>query len=75
MNPDELPGVLMPNHGVFTWGKDAAAALENSIVVEEIAKMGFYTILLNPQASIPQALLDKHYFRKHGSGAYYGQKK
>ncbi len=51
------------------------AALESSIVVEEVAKMGFYTMLLNPQAEIPQPLLDKHFLRKHGPGAYYGQKK
>lgn len=73
--PDEVPGVLVPNHGVFSWGDDTMAALEASIVLEEVAKMGLYTTLLNPQvSSIPQALLDKHFFRKHGSGAYYGQK-
>ncbi len=74
LSPDEFPGVLMPNHGVFSWGKDAAAALESSVVIEEIAKMGLYTILLNPEALIPRALLDKHFLRKHGPGAYYGQR-
>ena len=74
--PDEVPGVLVPNHGVFSWGNNTMAALESSIVLEELAKMGLYTILLNPQVDkLPQALLDKHFFRKHGSGAYYGQKK
>jgi L-ribulose-5-phosphate 4-epimerase len=73
--PDEVPGVLVPNHGVFSWGDSTMAALQASIVLEEVAKMGLYTILLDPQAgSIPQVLLDKHFFRKHGSGAYYGQK-
>jgi L-ribulose-5-phosphate 4-epimerase len=73
---DEVPGVLVPNHGVFSWGDNTMAALEASIVLEEVAKMGLYTILLNPQVgSIPQELLDKHFFRKHGSGAYYGQKR
>ncbi len=74
LSPVEFPGVLVPNHGVFSWGKDAAAALESSVVIEEIAKMGLYTILLNPEALIPRALLDKHFLRKHGPGAYYGQK-
>lgn len=75
LSTHEFPGVLVPNHGVFSWGKDAAAALESSVVIEEIAKMGLYTILLNPEALIPRALLDKHFLRKHGPGAYYGQKK
>ena len=75
LDPGQFPGVLLPNHGVFTWGKDPMAALESSIVVEEVARMGFHTLLLNPQAEIPQALLDKHFLRKHGPGAYYGQKK
>ena len=75
LSPDQFPGVLVPNHGVFTWGKDPVSALESSIVVEEVAKMAFHTMLLNPQASIPQTLLDKHFLRKHGPGAYYGQEK
>ncbi|MFC1715074.1 L-ribulose-5-phosphate 4-epimerase AraD [Candidatus Poribacteria bacterium] len=75
LDPGQFPGVLLPNHGVFTWGKDPMSALESSIVVEEVAKMGFHTMLLNPEAEIPQALLDKHFLRKHGPGAYYGQKK
>ncbi len=75
LDPSQFPGVLLPNHGVFTWGKDPMSALESSVVVEEVAKMGFHTMLLNPQASIPQTLLDKHFLRKHGPGAYYGQEK
>jgi L-ribulose-5-phosphate 4-epimerase len=75
LDPGQSPGVLLPNHGVFTWGKDPMSALESSIVVEEVARMGFHTMLLNPEAEIPQALLDKHFLRKHGPGAYYGQKK
>lgn len=75
LHPDEVPGVLVTGHGVFTWGGSPAAALESSIVLEEVAKMGAYTVLLSPQiGSIPQVLLDKHYLRKHGPGAYYGQK-
>lgn len=75
ISPEQFPGVLVPNHGVFTWGKGPMSALESSIVVEEVARMAFHTVLLNPQASIPQPLLDKHFLRKHGPGAYYGQKK
>ena len=75
LNPGEFPGVLVPNHGVFSWGKDPMSALESSIVLEEVAKMGLFTVLLNPEANIPQGLLDKHFLRKHGPGAYYGQKK
>lgn len=75
LSTDTAPGVLVPNHGVFSWGKNTMAALENSIVLEEVAKMGLYTVILNPQiGNMPQALLDKHFFRKHGPGAYYGQK-
>jgi L-ribulose-5-phosphate 4-epimerase len=76
LNPSEFPGVLVPCHGVFTWGRDPMHALENSIVLEEVARMGFQTVLLNPRiGSIPQKLLDKHFLRKHGPGAYYGQKR
>jgi L-ribulose-5-phosphate 4-epimerase len=75
LNPDHVPGVLVPNHGVFTWGKDPMYALEVSIVLEEIAKMGLFTVLLKPESGpMPQTLLDKHFFRKHGAGAYYGQR-
>jgi L-ribulose-5-phosphate 4-epimerase len=71
-----VPGVLVANHGPFTWGKNAAAAVYNSVVLEEVAKMGWVTRQLNPQAPpVSQELLDKHYLRKHGKNAYYGQGK
>lgn len=69
-----VPAVLCKNHGVFTWGKDGHEAVHNAVVVEEVAKMAFRTELINPQvAPAPQELQDKHYFRKHGANAYYGQ--
>jgi len=75
-NPVHVPGVLCKNHGPFTWGKDAAEAVHNAVVLEEIAKMNLYTKLLNPQVEpAPQCLQDKHFLRKHGPNAYYGQKK
>lgn len=74
LSPSEIPGVLVPNHGVFAWGSDPMHALENAIVIEEVAKMGLFTIQINPQAkALSQTLLDKHFLRKHGAGAYYGQ--
>jgi L-ribulose-5-phosphate 4-epimerase len=70
-----LPGVLVAHHGPFTWGKDAAKAVEHSIALEAIAKMAFGTQLLRPGAApVPPFLLEKHYARKHGPKAYYGQK-
>ncbi len=70
-----VPGVLCKNHGVFTWGKDAKEAVHNAVVVEEVAKMAARCEMINPQvAPAPQELQDKHYFRKHGANAYYGQK-
>ena len=74
-NPVHLPGVLCANHGPFTWGKDAAQAVYNAVVLEEIAKMALFTERLNPNAApAPQAMQDKHFLRKHGPNAYYGQK-
>ncbi|MBO6159840.1 MAG: L-ribulose-5-phosphate 4-epimerase [Firmicutes bacterium] len=74
-DPAACPGVLCKNHGVFTWGKDAMEAVHNAVVVEECARMAAIAELLNPSIEpAPQALQDKHYFRKHGAGAYYGQK-
>ena len=71
-----MPGVLCSNHGPFTWGKDAAEAVHNAVVLEEVAKMAFRTEQLNREVtSAPQVLQDKHYLRKHGPGAYYGQGK
>lgn len=69
-----IPGVLCKNHGVFTWGKDAYEAVHNAVVVEEVAKMAARCEMINPKNQpAPQELQDKHYFRKHGANAYYGQ--
>ncbi len=74
-NAGEVPGVLVRNHGPFSWGKDAADAVHNAVVLEEVAFMAFHALMLEPSApEVPQALLDKHYLRKHGKNAYYGQK-
>ena len=73
LNPMEMPGVIVNNHGPFTWGKDANVAVHNSKILEEIAKMAFHTLQLNHNATIDQFLLDKHFNRKHGKNAYYGQ--
>lgn len=76
INPLYIPGVLVKNHGPFTWGKDAAQAVYNSVVLEEIAKMNLMTeILNNSMVPAPQYIQDKHFLRKHGPNAYYGQKK
>lgn len=75
IDPDQVPGVLVHSHGPFTWGADVKHAVENSIVLEEAARMGLITKSLTPEANgIDQVLLDKHFLRKHGKGAYYGQK-
>lgn len=69
-----FPGVLVAGHGPFTWGKDAMDAVHSSVVLEEIAKLAWASILLNPTINpLPQYLLDKHFSRKHGPKAYYGQ--
>lgn len=71
----QIPAVLVKNHGPFVWGKDAMEAVHNAVVLEEIAFMNFHALMLNPQAGAMQKeLLDKHYLRKHGENAYYGQK-
>jgi L-ribulose-5-phosphate 4-epimerase len=73
-NPLHVPGVLCKNHGPFTWGKDAAEAVHNSVVLEEIAKMNLMTEQLNKNmVPAPEYLQDKHFLRKHGPNAYYGQ--
>ena len=70
-----VPGALCKNHGVFTWGKDADDAVYNAVVFEEVAKMAYVTEQINPHVTpAPQELQDKHYYRKHGANAYYGQK-
>ena len=69
-----VPGVLCACHGPFTWGGDAAKAVENAVILEEVARMALLTRQVDPAAvTAPQYLLDKHYHRKHGPGAYYGQ--
>lgn len=75
-NPEYVPGVLCKTHGPFSWGRDADAAVHNAVVLEEVAKMALMTELLNPQAgTTPQWMQDKHFSRKHGPNAYYGQGK
>jgi L-ribulose-5-phosphate 4-epimerase len=75
LDPIEVPGVLVANHGPFTWGKTPAATVEAAVVLEQMAQMAMGTLLINPnQDKISQVLLDKHYLRKHGKDAYYGQK-
>jgi L-ribulose-5-phosphate 4-epimerase len=73
LNPDFIPGVLVNNHGPFSWGKDADDAVHNAVVMEEVAKMTFRSLVLNPNTEMDQKLLDKHFLRKHGKDAYYGQ--
>ena len=74
-NPDEIPAVLVHSHGPFTWGRDAVKAVENAVVLEESAMMAYYTLQLSPHAKLQSELADKHYFRKHGANAYYGQRR
>lgn len=69
-----VPACLCKNHGPFIWGKDCFEAVHNAVVLEEVAKMAMWTELINPQVKpAPQELMDKHYYRKHGENAYYGQ--
>lgn len=75
IDPGHVPGVLVAGHGPFTWGSSPAKAVENAIVLESVAQMALQTRVINPEAGpIDQVLLDKHFLRKHGKGAYYGQK-
>lgn len=74
-DPDATPAALVYSHGPFTWGKDPADAVHNAVVLEEIACMAWHNLMQDPGIKpMQQALLDKHYLRKHGPGAYYGQK-
>lgn len=74
IDPDAVPGVLVQSHGPFTWGTDAHNAVHNAVVLEQVAFMDFHAMMLEPQrGAMQQELLDKHYLRKHGAGAYYGQ--
>jgi L-ribulose-5-phosphate 4-epimerase len=75
IDPLTVPSVLVNGHGPFCWGTDAENAVYNAVALEEIAKMAFYTVLLGKTEPISQYLLDKHFKRKHGSDAYYGQDK
>ena len=74
ISPLAVPGIVVKNHGPFTWGKDPAASVYHAVVLDTVAEMTLKTLLLNPQASMQQYILDKHYLRKHGPNAYYGQK-
>lgn len=74
-DPMEVPAVVVYSHGPFTWGKDAMEAVHNAVVLEEVAFMDWHAMMINPdQGRMQQELLDKHYLRKHGANAYYGQK-
>ena len=73
-DPDAVPGVLVYSHGPFVWGTDPMNAVHNAVVMEEVAFMDYHALTLNPQhRDMQQSLLDKHYLRKHGKNAYYGQ--
>ncbi|MFK0569742.1 L-ribulose-5-phosphate 4-epimerase [Endozoicomonas sp.] len=73
-DPMAVPGIIISEHGPFSWGSSPKKAVHNAVVMEEVAKMAFRTVQLNPNVNgIPKTLLDKHYFRKHGPDAYYGQ--
>ena len=75
LDPVAVPGVICRNHGPFTWGKNAAQAVYHAVVLEEVAKMAMYTLTICPETGMaPQYVQDKHYMRKHGPNAYYGQK-
>ncbi|WP_077624536.1 L-ribulose-5-phosphate 4-epimerase [Sediminibacillus massiliensis] len=75
ISPNQVPGVLVHSHAPFNWGKNPKDAVHNAVVLEEVAKMAYHTFQLNPETpDMEQALLDKHYLRKHGVNAYYGQK-
>ena len=76
IDPAQVPAVLVYSHGPFTWGTDPFNAVHNAVVLEEVAFMDFHAMALNPSLTpMQQELLDKHYLRKHGPGAYYGQDK
>jgi len=74
LNPVHIPAVLVKNHGPFTWGKTPGQAVHNSVVLEEIARMGYIANSVNPGLSMNHLLSEKHFGRKHGPNAYYGQK-
>lgn len=74
-DPLEVPAIIVKNHAPFTWGKNPENAVYNAVVLDKVAQMAYNTMILNPRVSrVKQHLLDKHYLRKHGANAYYGQK-
>jgi L-ribulose-5-phosphate 4-epimerase len=75
LNPVHTPGVLVKNHGPFSWGKSPADAVHNAVVMEQVAKMAFIAFSVNPQLTMNPLLVEKHFNRKHGPNAYYGQTK
>ena len=75
INPMHTPGVLVKNHGPFSWGKNPDHAVYNSVVMEQVAKMAFVSVCVNPATTMNPLLVEKHFSRKHGPNAYYGQKK
>lgn len=74
LNPAHIPGVLVENHGPFSWGKDAFDAVYNAVVMEQVAKMAYISYGINPKLTMNKHLITKHFQRKHGPNAYYGQK-
>lgn len=76
IDPNEIPSVLVHSHAPFNWGKDALEAVHNAVVLEEVAKLALHSFQINPElGSMDRVLLEKHYYRKHGANAYYGQTK
>ena len=75
IDPVHTPGVLVRNHGPFAWGRDAADAVHNAVVLEQVAKMAYLSYQINPALTMNPLLVEKHFNRKHGTNAYYGQKK
>jgi len=73
LNADYTPGVLVSSHGIFSWGKDAHDAVHNAVVLEQVAKMAAISLQINPETKMNEELIKKHFFRKHGENAYYGQ--
>ena len=73
LNPDHIPGVLVKNHGPFSWGKNAHDAVHNAVVMEQVGKMAYIAYGINQNLTMNPHLIKKHFNRKHGPGAYYGQ--
>ncbi len=71
---EKIPAALVCSHGPFSWGKSAGDSVKNAVILEEVAMMAWHTLMLAPDVKFQKALLDKHYLRKHGENAYYGQK-